>query len=79
MVLSGLFMRQRIYRAFQQLLLDESGQSITEYGAIIGFVGVLIALAFNLAHGGFFAATSQAFSTTNSSLDALNQVGSSSS
>lgn len=54
------------------LVRDESGQSITEYGAIIAFVGCLIAMAFHLANGGLFAGISGAYSACTSQLGNLN-------
>jgi len=60
-------------------LLDESGQSITEYGAIIAFVGVLIAVVFGLARGSLFSAVSGSYSSVTSQLGALNAYSGSSS
>jgi hypothetical protein len=67
-------MRHRCLAAHRHLLRSGSGQSFSEYGAIIGFVGVLIALAFNMANNSLFAGVSQSFSITTSSLYELNTV-----
>jgi pilus assembly protein Flp/PilA len=56
---------------------DESGQGITEYGAILAFVAILIALVFTLVNGGIKGAISAAFSTVVSSLNALSAAAAS--
>ncbi len=48
---------------------DESGQGITEYGAMLAFVAVLVALVFSMTSGGLSNAISNAFSTMISSLN----------
>lgn len=50
---------------------DESGQGITEYGAILAFVAVLVALTFGFTKGSLSAALSEAFSAIQSQLNAL--------
>lgn len=51
---------------------DESGQGITEYGAILAFVALLIAVVFGFAQGALQSAISQAFSRVVSELNRLN-------
>lgn len=51
---------------------DESGQGITEYGAILAFVALLVALVFGFAQGSLQTALSQSFSTIVSQLNKLN-------
>ena len=46
----------------KQFFTDESGQGITEYGAILAFVAVLAALIFSLTKGALTGAISQALS-----------------
>lgn len=65
-------MRKQSWALIRRFAGEESGQSITEYGAIIAFVGVMVALAFNLAHNGFFATLTQSYSCATSSLSQLN-------
>jgi Flp pilus assembly pilin Flp len=60
-----------------RLFKDESGQGITEYGAILAFVAILIALVFTLVNGGIKDAISAAFSTVVSSLNALSAAAAS--
>lgn len=50
---------------------DESGQGITEYGAILAFVAILVALVFAVAKGALSAAISAAFSAVVSQLNNL--------
>ena len=58
---------------------DESGQGITEYGAIIAFVSILVALTFGLRSGTLQPAVSKAFSSVSSQLNNLSDTASSSS
>jgi hypothetical protein len=53
---------------------SQSGQGIIEYCFVIAFVSILIALAFNLAHGSLFAGLSGAYSNCNGALDKLNNT-----
>jgi len=52
---------------------DESGQGITEYGAILAFVATLVALVFTFAQGQLASSISAAFSAV---VMQLNQVAS---
>lgn len=54
-----------------RFVTDESGQGITEYGAILAFVAVLVALVFSFAKGGLSGAISAAFSSVIGQLNAL--------
>lgn len=49
---------------------DESGQGMTEYGAIVAFVGLLVALLFS-AGGGLSTAIQSVFSSV---IHSLNQI-----
>ena len=49
------------------------GQGITEYGAIIAFVSVVVALVFSFSHGSLLSALSGAFSAIVSQLNNLSQ------
>lgn len=55
---------------------DESGQGITEYGAILAFVALLVAVVFGFAQGTLQSAISQSFSRVVSELDRLNTTSS---
>lgn len=46
-----------------RFLSDESGQGITEYGAILAFVAILVALVFSITKGALTSAISSAFSS----------------
>ena len=50
---------------------DESGQGITEYGAILAFVAILIALVFALTSGALKNAISNAFACVTAQLNNL--------
>ncbi len=53
---------------------DESGQGITEYGAILAFVAILVALVFSITQGTLKAAISAAFSAVVSQLNNLSSA-----
>lgn len=55
---------------------DESGQGITEYGAILAFVALLVALVFGFAKGALQSAISASFSCIVSQLNQLNKESS---
>ncbi len=50
---------------------DESGQGITEYGAILAFVAVLVGLVFSFAKGQLASSISAAFSAVVGQLNTL--------
>jgi Flp pilus assembly pilin Flp len=50
---------------------DESGQGITEYGAILAFVAILVAVVFGLTKGALASAISTAFSAVVNQLNTL--------
>jgi len=52
-------------------LRDESGQGITEYGAILAFVAILVAVVFGITKGALTAAISSAFSAVVHQLNTL--------
>ena len=54
-----------------RFISDESGQGITEYGAILAFVAILVAVVFALTQGALAGAISSAFSAVTSQLNAL--------
>lgn len=60
--------------SFKNFLSDESGQGITEYGAILAFVALLVAVVFGFAQGTLTSAISQSFSTIVMQLNKLNSV-----
>jgi Flp pilus assembly pilin Flp len=57
-----------------RFISDESGQGITEYGAILAFVAILVALVFSITQGALTAAISKAFSAVVSQLNNLSSV-----
>ena len=59
---------------FQDFLSDESGQGITEYGAILAFVALLVAVVFSFASGSLTSAISQSFSTIVYQLTRLSSI-----
>jgi Flp pilus assembly pilin Flp len=61
---------------FQSFISDESGQGITEYGAILAFVALLVAVVFGFANGTLQSAISQSFSSVVSQLNQLNSISS---
>jgi Flp pilus assembly pilin Flp len=53
---------------------DESGQGITEYGAILAFVAILVALVFSLTQGALKGAICSAFSAVAHQLNNLSSA-----
>jgi len=58
-----------------RFIKDESGQGITEYGAILAFVAILVAVVFGITKGALASAISNAFSAVVSQLNALSLAG----
>ena len=50
---------------------DEAGQGITEYGAILAFVAILVALVFSITQGALRGAICAAFSAVVHQLNSL--------
>lgn len=59
-----------------RFISDESGQGITEYGAILAFVAILVALVFSITQGALTSAISKAFSAVVSQLNNLSSAAS---
>jgi Flp pilus assembly pilin Flp len=55
----------------ERFFSEESGQGITEYGAILAFVAVLVALVFTITKGALASAISHAFSAIITQLNNL--------
>ncbi len=53
---------------------DESGQGITEYGAILAFVAILVALVFGITQGTLKSAICGAFSSVARQLNNLSSA-----
>jgi Flp pilus assembly pilin Flp len=58
---------------------NESGQGITEYGAILAFVAILVAVVFSITQGALSSAISKAFSSVVSQLNHLSSAAASAS
>lgn len=65
-----------MFNTIEMFVKDESGQGITEYGAVLAFVAVLVGLVFSFTKGTLASAISQAFSAVASQLNALSVAGS---
>lgn len=57
-----------------RFIYDESGQGITEYGAILAFVAILVAVVFAITQGALAGAISKAFSAVVSQLNKLSDA-----
>ena len=62
-----------------RFIKDESGQGITEYGAILAFVAILVAVVFGITKGALSSAISAAFSAVVSQLNNLSGAAASAS
>lgn len=63
-----------IVALIQEFVSDESGQGITEYGAVLAFVALLVAVVFSFASGGLTSAISQSFSSIVYQLGKMNGI-----
>ena len=75
----GGFVCCGVIRFLKNFWQEESAQGITEYGAILAFVSLLVALTFGLTSGSLMPAISAAFHSVASQLNALSSEASSSS
>lgn len=57
-----------------RFIMDESGQGITEYGAILAFVAILVAVVFGITKGALSSAISAAFSAVVTQLNNLSSA-----
>ncbi|MBX9670380.1 MAG: hypothetical protein K2X93_22460 [Candidatus Obscuribacterales bacterium] len=64
---------------FTAFIQDESGQGITEYGAILAFVAILVAMVFSITNGPLAGAIAQAFGSCVKQLNALSDIANSAS
>lgn len=62
-----------------RFVTDESGQGITEYGAILAFVAILVAVVFGITKGALTNAISAAFSAVVAQLNNLSAAAGSAS
>jgi len=67
----GYTVVSRVYIALTNCLRDESAQGITEYGAILAFVSILVALTFSVTNGSLMPAISLAFSAVAGQLNSM--------
>jgi len=58
-------------RWIKAFLGDQSGQGITEYGALIAFVGMMVAIVFSAGHGVLTGAIQSSFSAVSQNLNQL--------
>jgi Flp pilus assembly pilin Flp len=58
-------------RQLREFVVNEDGQGITEYGAILAFVAILVAVVFAVTRGALTSAISKAFSAVVSQLNNL--------
>jgi Flp pilus assembly pilin Flp len=65
-------MPQHLSKLYARFIEDETGQGITEYGAILAFVSVLVVVVAGFVNGGLKTAISQSFSRVTSALTSLN-------
>jgi Flp pilus assembly pilin Flp len=60
-------------KLLKEFFAEESGQGITEYGAILAFVALIIAIVFGF-QGAFKQALSNAFSSVGNQLNSIAAV-----
>ena len=57
--------------AMKKFFIDQSGQGITEYGALLAFIGVLIGIALAAGQGSLQVALKNSFSSVSTNLAQL--------
>ncbi len=79
----GKIVSPQLLRSQREALCDylsnEDAQGITEYGAILSFVAILVALAFGFYNGSLSQAVSKAFSAVVSQLENMSAAAANSS
>lgn len=79
----GKIVSPQLLRSQREALCDylanEDAQGITEYGAILSFVAILVALAFGFYNGSLSQAVSKAFSSVVSQLENMSAAAANSS
>lgn len=65
--------------SWHECFKNESAQGITEYGAILAFVAILVAVVFSITQGALTASISKAFSAVVSQLNKLSSAAGSAS
>lgn len=74
-----VFMSKSAWTESRRFFIDECGQGITEYGAILAFVAILVALVFAITKGALTSAISAAFSSVIKQLNNLSAAAGSAS
>ncbi len=59
----------KLKTSFLKFIKQEEGQGISEYGALLAFIAILVALVFAFAPGKLAPAVSQAFSSMSQELN----------
>ena len=59
----------KLKTSFVKFIKQEEGQGISEYGALLAFIAILVALVFAFAPGKLAPAVSQAFSSMSQELN----------
>jgi Flp pilus assembly pilin Flp len=69
-------MEKNLLFCLKKFYQEEDGQAITEYGAVMAFIAMLVALVFTLGKGGLANAVQTAFSGMSNSINLLSSAAS---
>jgi len=72
-------MNKRVIEGIKSFIRDENGQGITEYGAVLALVALVVALVFGIANSPLKNGVSAAYSAIASQLNNLSDAASGSS
>jgi Flp pilus assembly pilin Flp len=61
---SSYYMTTNLLHYWQKFCQEEDGQAVTEYGAALAFVALLVAMVFSFSQGQLAHAVQSAFSAT---------------
>jgi Flp pilus assembly pilin Flp len=70
-------MNKRMIEGFNSFIRDESGQAVTEYGAVLALTAVIVAIVFVIANSPLKTGISAAYSAIASQLNNLSENASS--
>jgi Flp pilus assembly pilin Flp len=71
------FKQAQLSKYVVEFFQQESGQAVTEYGALIAFVSLLLAMVFSTSHGGLSQAMSSAMGQLVNNLNTLSRASAS--
>lgn len=63
------FMRNHLLFIGDKFIKDENGQGVTEYGVVLAFVAMMVAMVFGFSNGSLMQAVQDAFASLTNSVN----------